>query len=99
MGSCRAGPPTFLLNPARRIAHFGKKPPKVPAEVTSPLIYRENLIDLTIYGYIITLWLMGETYEFYVSNPTTWRELYVSALFETDTSKSSKSVSLRRSEH
>jgi hypothetical protein len=62
-------PPTFLLNPARRIAHFGKKPPKVPAEVTSPLIYSENLFDLTIYGYIITLWLMGETYEFYVSNP------------------------------
>jgi hypothetical protein len=31
--------------------------------------------------------------------PTTWRELYVSVLFETDTSKLSKSVSLRRSEH
>jgi hypothetical protein len=71
----------------------------VPAEVTSPVIYSDNLIDLTIYGYIITLWLMGETYEFYVSPPpTTWRELYVSALFETDTSKLSKSVSLRRSE-
>ena len=75
--------------------HTSAKASKVPAEVTSPLIYSENLIDLTSYGYIITPWLMGETYEFYVSNPHNLPpqlgEFYVSALFETDTSKLSKS--------